>query len=236
MRYLALVTDYDGVIARDGRASPAAIAAIERLRSSGRRAVLITGRRLESLKESCPDLSPFNYVVAENGAVVYDPRTRAETPLGPPPPAEFVARLKELGVEPIEAGRVIVATWMPHHLSALQAIQELGLELHITFNRAAVMILPAGLNKATGMLYALRKLGLSAHEAIGVGDSENDHSFLARCECAATVASAVPSIRKRASLVASKDNGEGLAEITDDSRDSSNSTCCGWAAWRVDQR
>jgi HAD superfamily hydrolase (TIGR01484 family) len=216
VRYLALVTDYDGVVASGGRASPAALAAIGRLRASGRRVILITGRRLENLQESCPDLSLFDYVVAENGAVIFDPRTREETLLAAAPPPEFVARLKELGVEPIEVGRVIVATWMPHQTSMLQAIQELGLELHITFNRAAVMALPAGVTKATGMTYALRKLGLSPHEAVGVGDSENDHSFLARCECAATVASAVPSVHKRVSLVASKDNGEGLAEIIDE--------------------
>jgi hydroxymethylpyrimidine pyrophosphatase-like HAD family hydrolase len=166
--------------------------------------------------ESCPDLSPFDLVIVENGAVVYEPRTRAETLLGKPPSTEFVARLKELGVDRLETGRVIVATWIPHQSAVLQAIQESGLELHITFNRAAVMVLPAGVTKASGMIYALRKLGLSPHEAVGVGDSENDHSFLARCECAATVASAVPSIRKSASLVARGANGEGLSEIIDE--------------------
>jgi HAD superfamily hydrolase (TIGR01484 family) len=216
VRYLALVTDYDGVVASDDRPSPAALTALGRLRLSGRRAILVTGRRLGNLRETFPDLSHFDYVVAENGALIYDPRTREETLLAAPPPPEFVARLKELGVEPIEVGRVVVATWMPHQTSILQAIQELGLELHITFNRAAVMVLPAGVTKAIGMSYALRKLGLSPHEAVGVGDSQNDHSFLARCECAATVASAVPSIRNWVSLVASKDNGEGLAEIIDE--------------------
>jgi HAD superfamily hydrolase (TIGR01484 family) len=216
VRYLALVTDFDGVVANNGKASPTALTAIGRLRSSGRRAILITGRRLSNLLESCPDLSSFDYVVAENGAVVYEPRTRAETLLGKPPPPEFAKRLKELGVDPVEIGRVIVATWMPHQTAVLQAIQETGLELHITFNRAAVMALPAGVNKASGMVYALRKLGLSPHEAVGVGDSENDHSFLARCECAATVANAVPSIRKAASLVARASNGDGLAEIIDE--------------------
>jgi hypothetical protein len=158
----------------------------------------------------------FDYVVAENGGVIYDPRTREVTVLAASPPIEFVARLKELGVEPIDVGRVIVATWLPHQTSVLQAIQELGLEFHITFNRAAVMVLPAGVNKATGMASALRKLGLSPHETLGVGESENDHSFLARCECAATVASAVPAIRDRVSLVANKENGGGLAEIVDE--------------------
>ena len=151
MRYLALVTDYDGVIARDGRPSGTALSAIERLRKSGRRAILITGRHLENLRESCPNLSLFDYVVAENGATVYESRTNEETLLAKPPPAEFIERLKELGVDPLEIGRVIVATWLPHQVAVLGAIQEMGLELHIVFNRTAVMVLPAGVNKATGM-------------------------------------------------------------------------------------
>ena len=148
------------------------------------------------------DLSAFDYVVAENGAVVYEPRTREETLLAQPLPAKFVERLKELAVDPLEVGKVIVATWVPHQITMLQVVQEMGLEVHIVFNRAAVMALPPGVSKATGMSYVLRKLGLSAHEVVGIGDSENDHSFLERSECAATVANAVPSIRAIASIVA----------------------------------
>ena len=216
MRYLALVTDYDGVVATDGRPSPVAIAAIERLRMSGRRVILITGRRVADLQESCPDLSPFDYVVAENGGVAYDPRTGEEILLAKPPPQAFVERLQALGVDPVEVGRVIVATWVPHQIEVLQVIQELGLELHLIFNRAAVMVLPAGVNKASGMNFALRKLGLSAHEVIGVGDSENDHSFLERSECSAAVANAVPAIRQFAAMVTKSENGAGLAELIDE--------------------
>ena len=50
MRYLALATDYDGVIARNGIPSGTALAAVERLRRSGRRAILVTGRRLDDLR------------------------------------------------------------------------------------------------------------------------------------------------------------------------------------------
>jgi hypothetical protein len=45
------------------------------------------------------------------------------------------------------------------HLAALQTIQETGLELQITFNNDAVMVLPSGINKASGLEHALRKLG-----------------------------------------------------------------------------
>jgi HAD superfamily hydrolase (TIGR01484 family) len=216
VRYLALVTDYDGVVASNGKASSVAVAAIQRLQSSGRRAILNTGRTLDDLLSTFPQLSIFDGVVAENGAVVYDPRTRKETLLAKPPPAEFIERLKQLGVEPLDVGRVVVSTWLPHHTTALRAIQEMGLELQVVFNRAAVMILPAGVNKATGMKYALRKLGLSAHEVVGIGDSENDHSFLDRSECAATVSDAVSSIRELAAIVTKGENGAGLSELIDE--------------------
>lgn len=216
MRYLALVTDYDGVIAHDGRPSPAALDALGRLRASGRRVILLTGRRLSELLDSLPQLDLFDCVVLENGAVVYDPQTRKETSLAKPPPAPFIARLKELKVEPLDVGRVIVATWVPHQTTVLQVIHEMGLELHVVFNRAAVMVLPTGINKASGMDYALRKLGLSRHDVVGVGDSENDHSFLERCECSATVADAVPSIRDSVAIVATRNNGDGLAELIDE--------------------
>lgn len=215
MRYLALVTDYDGTIANDGQMADVAVKSIERLRRSGRRVILVTGRRLEDLLTILPHVHLFDYVVAENGAVVYEPRTRRETLLAKPPPVEFVERLKALGI-PLEIGRVVVATWLPHHNAVLQAIQETGLELHVIFNRSAVMVLPTGVNKATGMDFALRKLGLSVHEAVGIGNAENDHSFLNRCECAVAVANAAPSIRKLAAVVTNGEAGHGVVELIDE--------------------
>lgn len=213
MRYLALVTDYDGTLATDGQVAAATVSALERIRLSGRRAILITGRRLDDLLAIFPHVQLFDYVVAENGALVYAPPTKETIRLGKPPPAEFIERLKNLGVDRIEVGQVIVATWLPHHTRVLQAIQELGLELLIIFNKAAVMVLPAGVNKATGLDYALRKLGLSFHEAVGIGDAENDHSFLQRCECAVAVANAVPSVRRLAALVMQGKAGQGVVEL-----------------------
>jgi hypothetical protein len=216
MRYLALAVDYDGTVAIDGQASAAAVSAIAQLRRSGRRAILVTGRRLDDLLAVFPEIQLFDYVVAENGALVYSPRTREQISLGKPPPAHFIERLARLGVNPIEVGRVIVSTWLPNHTRVLQAIQETGLELLVIFNKAAVMILPTGINKATGLDYALRKLGLSFHEVVGIGDGENDQSFLERCECAAAVANAVPSIRQLATFVTEGEAGLGVAELIEE--------------------
>ncbi|MGH7929110.1 MAG: HAD hydrolase family protein, partial [Candidatus Binatia bacterium] len=216
MRYMVLAIDYDGSIAMDGRVDEAALSAIERLRISGRRAILVTGRRVDDLLAACPRLRVFDYIVAENGAVLYEPRTREQTLLAKPPPVKFVQRLKELAVTPVDVGNVIVSTWLPHHVAVLQAIQEMGLELQVIFNRQAVIVLPPGVNKASGMAYALRKLGFSSHEAVGLGNAENDHSFLERCECAVAVANAIPSIRKLAAFTTKGAAGRGVVELIDE--------------------
>jgi HAD superfamily hydrolase (TIGR01484 family) len=216
MRYLALAVDFDGTAAIDDRLSDSAAAAFERLRVSGRRVVLVTGRRVSDLLRVCPSLDSFDLIVAENGAVLYDPRRREEIPLAAPLPDAFAERLRERGVAPLELGSVIVATQEPHGAVMLDVIRELGLEVQVVFNRSAIMALPPGVNKGSGLQFALRKLGLSPHEAVAIGDAENDHSLLDCCECGVAVANAVDPLKKRAAFVTRGANGEGVAELIDE--------------------
>lgn len=215
MRYLTLATDYDGTIAHHGKLDEPTLEALERLKKSGRKLILVTGRELDELMEVCPSIDRFDRVVAENGALLYDPAEKRERLLGPAPDPEFVARLEARGAERVSVGRVIVATWEPHQHAALEAIHELGLELQVIFNKGAVMILPTGINKATGLSAALEELGLSPHNVVGVGDAENDHAFLAMCECSAAVANALEAVKERADLVLNQDHGAGVAELID---------------------
>src|SRR5512132_3540739 len=187
MRYHALACDYDGTLAHDGRVSSTTVASLERLRESGRRLVMVTGRLLDDLMTVFDRLDLFDAVVAENGAVVHFPSTRETLILGAMPPAIFIETLRRAGATPLAVGRCIVATWEPFETVVLEAIRDLGLELHVIFNKGAVMVLPAGVNKATGLACALEQMGLSAHNAVGVGDAENDHAFLSACECAVAV-------------------------------------------------
>ncbi|HUW25904.1 MAG TPA: HAD family hydrolase [Gallionella sp.] len=223
MRYLALVMDYDGTLAAEDRVSEQAANALERLGTSGRRAILVTGRRLDDLLAACHCTQLFDLIVAENGAIVYDPHSREETRLTNPPSKLLIQNLRARGVEPLEIGQVLVATHATHRAAVQDVIWELGLEAQVIGNRGAVMVLPAGVNKATGLEYALHELGLSRHEVVGIGDAENDHSFLERCECAVAVANAAPSIKAIADFVTVAENGNGVIElinelITDDLR------------------
>ena len=213
MRYLVLCCDYDGTIAHHGRVDDQTIAALERLLDSGRKLVLVTGRELGDLQRVFPRLDLFERVVAENGALIFTPANAEERVLAEAPPKAFIDALVARNVHPLSVGRAIVATWEPHENVVLEVIRDLGLELQVIFNKGAVMVLPAGVNKASGLTAALAELSLSPHNAVGVGDAENDHAFLSICECSAAVANALPALKQRADIVLEADHGAGVVQL-----------------------
>lgn len=215
MRYLALACDYDGTLALHGAVDAATTAALERWRASGRKLLMVTGRRLEELVTVFSRLDLFEWIVAENGALLFHPATRHEQPLAERPGETFMAALKDRGVAPFDVGHIIVATWEPHETVVLETIRDLGLELQVIFNKGAVMILPPGINKATGLAAALGELGISPHNVVAIGDAENDHALLDAAEVGVAVANAVPMLKERADLVTMRDHGAGVAELID---------------------
>jgi HAD superfamily hydrolase (TIGR01484 family) len=213
MRFHALATDYDGTLATHGTVDEPTLAALQRLLASGRKLIMVTGRELPDLMSTFPRLDLFESVVAENGALLYRPGTREERALAVPPPEAFLSALRSRGVQPVSVGRAIVATWEPHEKAVLDAIHELGLELQVIFNKGAVMVLPSGVNKATGLAAALKELGLSPHNVAGVGDAENDHAFLRLCGCSVVVANALPGLKEIADWVTAGAHGKGVCEL-----------------------
>lgn len=213
VRYLAVATDYDGTLAHHGRVDPETVESLERVRASGRRVILLTGRELDDLREVFDRLDVFDRVVAENGAVIHWPETRETERLAEAPPEAFAEELRRRGVDRLSVGEVVVATWEPHETTVLETIRDMGLELQVVFNKGAVMVLPSGVNKATGLLRVLRDLGLSPHNVVGIGDAENDHAFLDLCEASVAVANALDALKERCDHVTEGRHGEGVREL-----------------------
>jgi hydroxymethylpyrimidine pyrophosphatase-like HAD family hydrolase/energy-coupling factor transporter ATP-binding protein EcfA2 len=207
--------DFDGTLAEDGVVSDRAVDALTRVRASGRATLLVTGRELDDLESAFDGLHLFDRVVAENGAMLLDPATKERRPLHDPPPTELVDALREREVNPLSVGRVIVATREPHEQTVLDTIHELGLEHQVIFNKGAVMILPSGMNKASGLRVALAELKLSEHNVVGIGDAENDHAFLDLCELSVAVDNALPAVKERSDHVTEGARGDGVVEVID---------------------
>lgn len=215
MLYHALAVDYDGTLATNGFVDDVTVEALVRLRQSGRRVVLVTGRLLEPLLAAFPQVGLCDLVVAENGALLYTPDTRTERPLVDPPPPQFVEKLIESNVPVDEVGRVIIATCIPHEAVVLETIRDMSLELHIIFNKGAVMVLPTGVNKASGLRAALLELGISPHNAVGIGDAENDEAFLKLCDASAAVDNALETVKKQVDIVLRSKASAGVVELID---------------------
>ncbi|SHN74414.1 HAD-IIB family hydrolase [Cryptosporangium aurantiacum] len=215
MRYRALAFDYDGTLAHDGAVPESTVDALRRAADSKRALILVTGRELDDLQRVFDHLDLFDRVVAENGGLLYRPDSREHQPLSDPPPEALVERLRAADIQPLGVGAVIIATRQPHDDVVQDAIRDLGLEYQLIYNKGAVMVLPPGVNKASGLRAALDELGLSGHEALAVGDAENDHAFLDVCECGVAVANAVDSLKERCDVVTEGARGAGVEEIID---------------------
>jgi HAD superfamily hydrolase (TIGR01484 family) len=215
MRYFSLACDYDSTLADQGSVRESTVGALRRLAATGRKLILVTGRELNDLLEVFPAHEVFDRIVAENGAILYNPAARQEKALAEPPSPEFIEALRQAGVQPLSVGASIVSTSTPQDARVLRVIHDLGLEMQVIYNRGAVMVLPSGVNKGTGLRAALADLGLSAHNTVAVGDAENDHALLNACECRVAVANAIATLKDRADLVTSDPDGRGVEQLID---------------------
>ncbi len=212
MRLIAIATDFDATLATEGRVFPETLAALEQAQASGRTLILVTGRTLQSLQEVFSALDLFDIVVAENGALLYQPATNRERLLSKSTPNGLLTELRQRGVKPLFAGRCIIGTTVPHESTVETAIRDLKLRWDVIMNRESVMVLPHGVNKGTGFAAALADLGLSAESVMGIGDAENDHDVLKMCGFSVAVANAIPQLKKEVQFVTKAERGAGVVE------------------------
>jgi hydroxymethylpyrimidine pyrophosphatase-like HAD family hydrolase len=214
LKFRVLASDYDGTLACDGIVAPGTIAALKRVRASKRRLILITGRELPELRDLFPSLELFDLVVAENGALLHFPVTGENRLLGAKADKSFVRHMAHHGV-PISVGRSVVATVRPYQEVTLKIIRDFSFPLQVIYNKEAVMVLPVGISKASGLSAALAELSLQESDVVGIGDAENDQEFLSQCALSVAVANAIPSLKQRVDQVTRGSDGSGVVEIID---------------------
>jgi len=209
LRFRVLALDYDGTIARGGTLHPDVKAALAEVRAAGIATLLVTGRRLDDLRTVAGDLGFADAVVGECGAVVLYPDSGRSFVLSSPPSPALLDDLHRLGI-PAVAGQSVIEAEASFAPAILDLIRQRELPLAIVFNRSRLMVLPQSVSKATGLREALTTLRLSAHNAIGIGDAENDHALLEACQVGVAVAWGSPALKAAADEVL---DGTGPADV-----------------------
>jgi hydroxymethylpyrimidine pyrophosphatase-like HAD family hydrolase len=207
----AIALDYDGTLTDTDRPATEALEAVRETRRRGQAVVLVTGRILSELRTVFPAVEgEFDAIVAENGAVLAD--ADGVRDLATPVDPALAQALTHRDI-PVRQGRVLLACDTEHLGAVFEEIARLDLDCQVVRNRAAMMVLPGGVTKGTGLQQALGNLGISRHSTLAVGDAENDHALLEVCELGVAVANAVDALKRRADLVLSTADGAGVAAL-----------------------
>jgi hydroxymethylpyrimidine pyrophosphatase-like HAD family hydrolase len=218
MRYVVLAAGYDGTLARDGRCDERCIDALRELSATGRKLILVTGRELRRLLEIFPEARIFDFIVAENGAVLHRTATRQSEILGQAPPEILLQELRRRGIGPLAVGSSIVTTPASYLEQVREALRKLKLHLdfELVTNDDTLLILPPGIDKASGMDEALRELGVSRHNLVAIGNAENDLPLLASAEHAVAVSNAAATVKQAADRVTDGAYCDGFLELARD--------------------
>jgi hydroxymethylpyrimidine pyrophosphatase-like HAD family hydrolase len=212
--YRALACDYDGTIATAGRVDAGTIEALSRLKGHGWSLILVTGRMLEDLRLVFPGLDLFDLAVVENGGILFRPAEKKFLTLAPVPSDGLVKDLRQAGI-PITAGHVVLATERKWASSVTEFLAARGVSLQLVYNRDSLMLLPQGVDKASGLRAAIKELALMPDECVGVGDAENDRALLSTCGLGVAVGNAVQELKEEADFITDAPAGGGVVELID---------------------
>ena len=212
MHISVIATDFDGTVSQGDQLAPEARRALRRWRETGRIGVLVSGRSFEFLRDLQEREQAFDLIVAENGAILYNPHSdEMRLPFGEVPD-DLVDTLVQLDI-PLWRGIAIAGTTLPYDDAVWVAGRELGLAVHVETNRNEVMLLPPGASKGAGLLNLLQGEGLSARNVLAFGDAENDHSLLRVAEVKVAVANAVEGLQAIADHVTPEAGPVGVARF-----------------------
>jgi len=192
-----LACDFDGTLTQGGSLAPEVARVLADARATGLTTILVTGRVLEDLRLAQVDTSCFDAVVAENGALVWLVASGRVLQLGVPPTESFFGELRARGI-PFHAGTVVVGTTDRHAAELLELVRRHGLDSQIVFNRAAVMLLPSGVDKAAGVRRAMEELGRSERNLVALGDAENDLPLLRLAQIGVAARGSVAAVAQAA--------------------------------------
>ncbi len=219
MRFVALAAGFDGTLAHNGRYDDRCVEALKALAVTGRKLILVTARELRELLEIFPPARVFDYIVAENGAVMHQPASRESEILAQAPSEILLQELERRRIAPLNVGSSIITTSLANESEVRDAIHKLHLDCQLVANDGSLIVLPAGVNKASGVREALRQLGVSAHNLVVIGDAQNDLALFHLAEHSVAVQNADESLKQCADRTTSSAYCDGFLELARDLMD-----------------
>jgi len=170
---------------------------------------VVTGRERRFMEALAPGLKPTGWVL-ENGCLIL----AGDREILNVPPGWFslrqrvITELKGRGIK-FSSGEAILylSDVLEDDLPRIDGV-------NFERNRNDVMVLPSGIDKGSGLLRALKEMGLNG-TIIAVGDGENDASLFRVAQFRVAVKNAVDPLKSMADLVLDREDGLGVVKLLD---------------------
>lgn len=209
----AIACDYDRTLTDESLVlSENAVISLKNARKNGIKVFLASGRRLPFLVDTNERYDFVDLIIAENGAVIYDPANGTTIFLG-----EGLEELRSafVDVDYVNVEEVIVATTIDHLDDVKEIIRINELSVDIELNRNDVMIMPKGINKGSGVAKAAEIHGIRREHLACIGDAENDLRMFAVAGIRVAVANAVKGLKNEADIICNEPYGDGVKEFVE---------------------
>lgn len=234
-----VLCDIDGVLT-PGEGAPAEPELLRRVASWNDAALLdpmlpsislCTGRQEPYVELLAQLTHVFLPCLFEHGAGMLEPRRFRFTlnPLLGPGPWRQLGALREIlddgllssGRAFVQPGKEATLTLYPLGSTtvdelaeaAADAVARAGSHFRVIPNIRGVEVRPPGIDKGVGARWLAQELGIPLQAVAGVGDADDDLTFLRLVGYPAAPANATPAVRSAARYVSARPFGEGLLEI-----------------------
>lgn len=208
-----VVIDYDrSLVNEDYMLNSAVARELQRISELGIVTVLATGRILNEIPDGRV-FQLFDFIVAENGSIIYDCKLKGARDLAPPGWKDVKAKIEESlrrsGIAYI-SGRNIVSLndrgGFEGQLRGKFPDKDYSLER----NASDLMIFPFGINKG----FAIRQIvGSNYGQTAGIGDNANDLSLFESVSIRFAVSNAEQILKDKADFITVHPDGMGVVEV-----------------------
>ena len=207
-----VLSDYDRTFTDATlRVEPGLVDAILRLKRKGTLFSIVSGRKYDFMYDLYQNLEGVvDSFIAENGCVGFANGSKHWIACADGR-EEMLARLGSLGV-PFDAGDVVVSVHRDYEREVDQILAPLP-QMHVVKNVDSLMILPAGVSKATGIRWLMGVYGLTTRQMACIGDAENDLEMRGLCTLMGAVCNALPAVKRESDYICKHDFGFGLKEF-----------------------
>ncbi|MBW2974844.1 glycosyltransferase [Candidatus Woesearchaeota archaeon] len=174
---------------------------------------LATGRNIHYVKKLCSRFKIWKCVIAENGAVIYFPKTRKTITTN----TFYMARAKRIirgmDLPGTTIGKVIASISIKNLSLIRKKLGKLADSVMFVKNADEIMVTPLDIDKGTGVQLAMQQQNLDMDKTILIGDGENDVDMFLNPGFKIALANADKKLKQLANQVTEMPSTAGIREI-----------------------